>query len=254
MNEDYTTILVKTEDVSEWEMQKVVDKSRSHHTYVYLLVDGTRETIFYVGKGCKDRYTRHHRITEEDVFGSPLKSNCLMDIVDKKGYVKPIILFTNLTDFQGLIIEKKVIRHIGLEHLSNMSEGSALVEGYDVREVTEEMIAEKIKRYNLSAIDRTRIDREDTYKRWKKMRKVGGRVVVSDRKHIDVDNLFGRIITRKELEEKGILAPMPTSITRGSDIYTNGDDNSRMSQILEELQLGGHHNDTIHLQRTKGTC
>lgn len=76
--------------------------------YVYALVDPRNDKIFYIGKGCGDRFFAHcnDAINEDN---ESLKLNLIRELISSGGQVKHYIIRHKLTEKESLIVESVLI-------------------------------------------------------------------------------------------------------------------------------------------------
>jgi hypothetical protein len=82
--------------------------------YVYKHIRLKDGSIFYIGKGKGGR-----------MYSVDARNQYWKRIVDKDGGFTAKLVQDNLTDEDALLLEKKIISEIGIENLTNMTEGGA---------------------------------------------------------------------------------------------------------------------------------
>lgn len=93
--------------------------------YVYLLVDSRDETIFYVGKGIKQRFKAHEREWRSSKHVNTDKCSRIGDIVARGGRVMAYRLADGLAELEAFATERQVIHRIGIDRLTNAARGQA---------------------------------------------------------------------------------------------------------------------------------
>lgn len=93
--------------------------------YVYTLTDPRTDTVFYVGKGCRNR-DRSHMVEARRVdVHNPYKSGRIREIEGSGHQVVAIRIHTGLSEPDALRIEREEIARHGIDNLTNVSKGNA---------------------------------------------------------------------------------------------------------------------------------
>ena len=104
---------------------KLLDRSTGGY-YVYFLIDPRSGSVFYVGKGIRDRLHCHFR-EHRQVNGirNAHKHNRIRDIIDA-GYMPVAKIFEDgLHEVAALVLESILIRQLKDNGLTNVTNGSA---------------------------------------------------------------------------------------------------------------------------------
>ena len=97
---------------------------KSTRFYVYVLVDPRDNSVFYVGKGCRERCHAHFKEYKSGKISNAAKFRRIAEIV-KDGF-EPIsqIVFKDMTEANALKKERHLIGKYGLKNLANIAPGS----------------------------------------------------------------------------------------------------------------------------------
>ena len=102
--------------------------------YVYVHKRPTDGTIFYVGKGCRNRLT-----------STKSRSKYWHNTVAKHGGFVPEKIYTGLTEAEAFSLEIATIAEIGIENLCNLSTGGDGPSGCTRSEETKRVLSERTK-------------------------------------------------------------------------------------------------------------
>lgn len=87
--------------------------------YVYFLVDGRTDDIFYVGKGSGDRM-KHHRRQTKSANGNHVKNARILDCGNA---LREVVFADGLTEADALRLERSLIKRFR-ESLTNIASGN----------------------------------------------------------------------------------------------------------------------------------
>lgn len=91
--------------------------------YVYHLIDPRDASVFYVGKGCGNRVKDHERDASKLRFMNSEKEDVIHQIWDSGAEVQHAIVRRFENESQAYIFEKSEIERIGIENLTNLTNG-----------------------------------------------------------------------------------------------------------------------------------
>ena len=94
--------------------------------YVYALIDGRNDEIFYIGKGCNERMYKHVQLAKRNAKlcnRNPKLYNKIKKILQDGCIIKYNKIFESDCESETLDKEKEVIKNIGLENLTNLTSG-----------------------------------------------------------------------------------------------------------------------------------
>ncbi len=95
-----------------------VAESNGYKFYCYYLIDPRDESVFYVGKGTKDRIFNHERNVFNGKIQNLSKTVKIREILRECGYVKKQIVAFSNNEFDAYSVERLHI-HVHYQNLTN---------------------------------------------------------------------------------------------------------------------------------------
>lgn len=89
--------------------------------YVYFLIDGRNDEIFYVGKGTRNRITNHRRDAKRSETSNQVKAG---RIIECGGHLRETVFADGLDEVAALAMEKSLIKRLRGHGLTNIASGS----------------------------------------------------------------------------------------------------------------------------------
>ncbi len=122
---------------------------RALQYYVYLYVDPSTNTPFYVGKGTGDRLLAHH-----GVEGSCDKGSKLDELRALGVQPRIVVVRHGMTESEALAVEAVLIDHIGLSNLTNQvaGHGTNTLGRMSLEQVRSRYAAEKIEIFDVPVV------------------------------------------------------------------------------------------------------
>jgi hypothetical protein len=100
--------------------------------YVYALIDPRNDSVFYIGKGKKNRMHHHEKEAMRGVHSR--KCDLIREILDQKLELKKQIVKTFVDEVEAYAFEKQLIEEIGLDRLTNVIAGGGGIPEHKIKE------------------------------------------------------------------------------------------------------------------------